>query len=67
MEVNKGRTATAVQDCQHPSMGSPTHLQSLTPRGALEKPDRRLRKMSIWALMVCVQKLGFSLCLPEDV
>ena len=46
-------------------MGSPTHLQSLTPRGALEKPDRRLRKMSIWALMVYVHSRWVLACASQ--
>lgn len=47
----EGRAATSLRDRQHPS---PTHLQSLTPGGALGKPYRRLKEVSIWALMVCV-------------
>ena len=61
----EGQTATAGQDCQHPSVGSPTHLQSLTPRGALEKPDSRLRKMSIWVLMVCVHSSWVLACASQ--
>lgn len=34
-----------------PFHGFPTYLQSLTRSRALEKPYRRLRKVSIWALI----------------